>query len=808
MQAINNSRLLTDMEVDFLLGKARAFMESRLSYQEVYSKKVTFVDEGGSYTDGTSVVISTEHFSQLLAEGVAQQGDMMLFLEGVLLHEAAHIMFTEFYSRAEYGRTISKLDQAFVDKIADWVEDGKPDDVYQEIIAIWKEINFAPLKLAINNILEDGYIERRSKLVNLRTSVVLSHMRDLQQKAHLQQVRNQIAETPIKDMEPNQKFNGIINDLLIQGTMATNDLNDTPFLFKEGYDYFLKDHMTKEEVFDIAVLCQYTRYDTRDSGQVWAATLVISDILSEVYWEEIIKPDFDEFLNQKAHDYESLKEMLDQKLEDLMDDMPDMPSMPGKSYMPPEISISDSSGASDESEVLIPKNLQDKLQAKAQEENEKNQEGSSNQSSEGQESEDGEGQEDSQQSKDGEGQEDGKQGESGKDSEAGEEGEGDAEEGEGDHKGAHADNEADSDSDSNSDSEGSSVSSEEAFGENSENAQAQENNKLTSTSEDVKSLKRSDQKAWEDELKSSEEKRMTQDINRMKNAGSGSGRAPEFEKSENGITEMNKGVRTDFIELKGTYKLNGNEREQAKRMRIQGKKMAQPLKRALTKRNRTQNAFGLRSGDLDPGNVYRQKTDNRVFEKTYYPDKQDTIIGILVDMSGSMYGQKMRDAINATYMLTTALQSLKIKFQVWGHTTGRGVEIHEYVPFNFSNRGESVLDNIYAMEANGANHDSIPIYKLLKDLSSKKRGNTNAMLWVISDGAPAGHNGYYGTPAMEDITKIINLFEKKQKVNTIGIGIGRDVRHIPNIYKHNAIVENTEDLPRELIKILESRVLK
>ena len=113
---------------------------------------------------------------------------------------------------------------------------------------------------------------------------------------------------------------------------------------------------------------------------------------------------------------------------------------------------------------------------------------------------------------------------------------------------------------------------------------------------------------------------------------------------------------------------------------------------------------------------------------------------------------------------------------------------------------------VHILDAGGSNHDSIPIFQCLTDMARNKKDNEKDIFIVISDGAPAGCNNYYGQPAFEDISNIYTMFEKKYGIKTIGIGIGDDVECVPEIYKHFIMIPDTEELPQALLDLLKKEI--
>ena len=143
---------------------------------------------------------------------------------------------------------------------------------------------------------------------------------------------------------------------------------------------------------------------------------------------------------------------------------------------------------------------------------------------------------------------------------------------------------------------------------------------------------------------------------------------------------------------------------------------------------------GLRSGMLDTGrlaeavqgveNIYRMETVSRA---------DRLAVCVLVDESGSMYGEKMQSARDAAVLLNEALSSVRnVDLFIYGHTT----EGRSFVKLKAYREGRKPADR-YALGGIGAddcNVDSLAI----REAACRVRAATRekCLFFVISDGAP------------------------------------------------------------------------
>lgn len=376
-----------------------------------------------------------------------------------------------------------------------------------------------------------------------------------------------------------------------------------------------------------------------------------------------------------------------------------------------------------------------------------------------------------------------------------------------------ADASAGSDSDSESESEGS---NDDSANSSSNNTGSSEGFKETSSQkvspQDIADLHSHQESLNEvkkaiDALKKIEKSEAEKSI---KKSIEGSGKAPSLSQSLgdiNALSDMHKNIKISYHSpdelLKHKVSAKYDNSEELKRAR----RFSNRLKHVLLSSTKEKKISGFNKGRIDKKNLRRIVTDEKIFYKKIEGEQHSARICILVDESGSMAGGKCRDAFLATCMLVEACQKIRIPVAVFGHECmGQRVDLYHYKNYKLTSK---YIPNLNHIGAGGCNHDSVPIFQCLTDMARQKDNNKETCIFiVISDGAPAGANGYYGLPAEEDIRKIISYFENKYNIKTIGIGIGDDVERIPYIYKNNVIVPDTSMLPDELLSILRKEILK
>lgn len=358
--------------------------------------------------------------------------------------------------------------------------------------------------------------------------------------------------------------------------------------------------------------------------------------------------------------------------------------------------------------------------------------------------------------------------------------------------------------------------SDENVEENNENAQEHSGIDTTADSsktlEDIKkeygSLEKSvSQQELNKALKELEKIKQKKEDNEIKiKVGNRDAKAPSMTENDRAVlnSDMHKGVELNYyspkqmnLELMKNPSIQSKITPEHKKI---ARKLGNKLKKILFIDAKVTKIANLNRGRIDKKNLHHIVTDEKCFYNKIDGKVHKARFCILVDQSGSMGGKKAKNAYEATTMLAEACKITKIPLAIYGHDCGSKVNLYHYKEYKSTKKFQ--YDNLALIKsARYSNHDSIPIYFCLKDLVKNKKQDEKLILLVISDGAPAGKGDYYGYPAMMDIKNIINKFKRIYGIETIGIGIGDDVEHIPTIYDNNCIVPNTDSLGTELLKI-------
>ena len=243
--------------------------------------------------------------------------------------------------------------------------------------------------------------------------------------------------------------------------------------------------------------------------------------------------------------------------------------------------------------------------------------------------------------------------------------------------------------------------------------------------------------------------------------------------------------------------------------------MQKDIERMMATQAQVMKVPGFRSGRLHGAGLHKLSVgDDRVFRRMFMSKAKDTAVELVVDNSGSMYGSKMKMAMQTAYALAQTLERVKIPSEVIGFTTGHMTPVQTkrlrdeqkrigkdftrtetlYIPIykSFEERFTPTVRHRFAKAindhflANNVDGESIMIgtTRLLK------RKETRKVMIVLSDGKPAAatsdHKGLYAHvhKAVADATKA--------KIDVIGIGIDTDA--VRTFYPKHIVLRDISSL--------------
>ena len=234
------------------------------------------------------------------------------------------------------------------------------------------------------------------------------------------------------------------------------------------------------------------------------------------------------------------------------------------------------------------------------------------------------------------------------------------------------------------------------------------------------------------------------------------------------------------------------------------KQLQRSLLKELEDRRKGGKMKGLLFGrHLDGRTVYRN--DGKTFYKKALPNETPQLsVALLLDESGSMYGDRVTYARAAAIILHDFCISLGIPVMVYGHSTEGWedtVELYSYAEFDTYDNADKY--RLMDVSARYSNRDGAALRFVAERLAA--RTEDVKILILVSDGQPAA-NGYIGTAAEEDLRGIKQEYKRKG-ILFIAAAIGDDKENIQRIYGESFLdITDLEELPAKLTAVVKRHI--
>ena len=230
------------------------------------------------------------------------------------------------------------------------------------------------------------------------------------------------------------------------------------------------------------------------------------------------------------------------------------------------------------------------------------------------------------------------------------------------------------------------------------------------------------------------------------------------------------------------------------------KLLQKSIMNVIKQRQRGATERGLLMGSrIDHTAYYRN--DGKIFTKRNRPNDEISLaVGILVDMSGSMCGERIRTAQAMTLVVYDFCKSLNIPVTIYGHDTtyGNTVNLYSFAEFDsVDGKDKYRLMNIHD---GGSNRDGCAVRFVAEKLY--RRSEDCKLFIVVSDGQPAD-GGYYGTAAELDLQGIRKEYTNKG-ITFLAAAIGDDKPAIKRCYGEGSFLDITDlkEFPMTIAKLI------
>lgn len=240
---------------------------------------------------------------------------------------------------------------------------------------------------------------------------------------------------------------------------------------------------------------------------------------------------------------------------------------------------------------------------------------------------------------------------------------------------------------------------------------------------------------------------------------------------------------------------------------------AQQVRRLIQIRAKVQRTYGVKKGKLDSSRLSRicfeaPGFNERVFKNKIENKILDAAITVLVDMSGSMKGDKVCNALSSTILMNEVCSTLNIPLEVIGFTDIAGYDTA--VPLMFVYKGfsdhkvsETKLKEFFGssscfMSGNPDGENILWAHDRLLKRKERRR-----LLIVMSDGSPAASKHSHG---LEKFTlKVIREIEQSREIEIYGLGLCSN--SVKEYYKEHSVVNTPDEIPSKLLQLIERKLL-
>ena len=250
--------------------------------------------------------------------------------------------------------------------------------------------------------------------------------------------------------------------------------------------------------------------------------------------------------------------------------------------------------------------------------------------------------------------------------------------------------------------------------------------------------------------------------------------------------------------------LSGSEPELYDRAMTELKPVSRMLQKSvmnvIKQRQRGATERGLLMGSRIDHTAYF-RNDGKIFTKrNRQNDEISLAVGVLVDMSGSMCGERIRTAQAMTLVVYDFCRSMDIPVMIYGHDTtyGNTVNLYSFAEFDsIDGKDKYRLMNIHD---GGSNRDGCAVRFVAEKLY--RRSEQSKLFIVVSDGQPAD-NGYYGTAAELDLQGIRKEYVNKG-ITFLAAAIGDDKPAIKRCYGEGSFLDITDlkEFPMTIAKLI------
>lgn len=195
--------------------------------------------------------------------------------------------------------------------------------------------------------------------------------------------------------------------------------------------------------------------------------------------------------------------------------------------------------------------------------------------------------------------------------------------------------------------------------------------------------------------------------------------------------------------------------------------------------------------------------ESRAWQKRELPSEKDYAISLLVDLSGSMQGQKIRETFKAAVVLAEVLNRLSINTEILGFND----RLYEYQPFGQDMSREvrehmgGILQEVNTPAAR-YNDDGWAVEQASERLAGQK--TAEKFLFVLSDGLPEESGAH--PKSQYELGKIIARITQDTDQKLIGLGIGPGTDHVERYYPNSVANIGVREMSTKLADVIREAI--
>lgn len=213
----------------------------------------------------------------------------------------------------------------------------------------------------------------------------------------------------------------------------------------------------------------------------------------------------------------------------------------------------------------------------------------------------------------------------------------------------------------------------------------------------------------------------------------------------------------------------------------------------------------MRSGRLDTNKIAEAAQNvPTIYERIGHIRTNKICVGVLVDESGSMGGDKIEKAKQAAVFINEVFRKIPdVDLYIYGHTADNPSSGVTYLRIYREKGTTTDPFKLGSVSARSNNRDGDAILAFAQRVRSKT--DAQGLLFVLSDGAPSA-NGYGGRAAIKDTRK------KVQKAQSLGFQVIQIAieESVPSrdMFDYFIKMTNIKNLPRDMVAYMSRKVDK